>query len=472
MNCRKLDLLGQKFLLLLFIVSLPIGGASAFCGFYVGKADADLYNSASQVVIARNKNRTVLSMMNDYEGDLSEFAMVIPVPSILQKGQVNVADKAIFERIDAFTAPRLVEYFDSDPCVLRMKSRITSAADTVDMMGGVGSSKKSESLGVTVEAEYTVGEYDIVILSAKESTGLETWLKQEKYNIPDGASKALKPYINQGLKFFVAKVNLGKQKKTGLSYLRPLQVAFESEKFILPIRLGMINAKGPQELLVYVLTKQGRVETTNYRTVKLPTGGDIPVYVKKEFGEFYKAMFTEQVRKENSKAVFLEYFWNMGWCDPCASDPLSPEELKKLGVFWLGDDAGPRPPGVINWPPIGGGRVSRPGGGPVPVMVTRLHLRYDNKTFPDDLRFQETKDTQNYQARYVLRHPWKGDYNKCEASKSYKSTLPTRFNKEAETLANLTGWDINDIRKKLDFTGVDLSEPVKKPDDQWWNKLW
>jgi hypothetical protein len=32
------------------------------------------------------------------------------------------------------------------------------------------------SLGVTIEEKFTVGEYDILILSAKESNGLATWL--------------------------------------------------------------------------------------------------------------------------------------------------------------------------------------------------------------------------------------------------------------------------------------------------------
>ena len=43
---------------------------------------------------------------------------------------------------------------------------------------------------------------------------------------------------------------------------------------MLPIRLGMVNAKGSQELFVYALTRKGRVETTNYRTVKLPSDID------------------------------------------------------------------------------------------------------------------------------------------------------------------------------------------------------
>src|SRR5215813_2975358 len=44
--------------------------ASAFCGFYVGGAGASLYNHASQVAMVRNGDRTVISLMNDYEGPL------------------------------------------------------------------------------------------------------------------------------------------------------------------------------------------------------------------------------------------------------------------------------------------------------------------------------------------------------------------------------------------------------------------
>ena len=105
---------------------------------------------------------------------------------------------------------------------------------------------------------------------------------------------------------------------------------------MLPIRLGMVNAKGPQELFVYALTRNGRVETTNYRTAKLPIDMELPVYLKEpnEFGDFYKAMFTRQVEKQDGRVVFLEYAWDMSWCDPCAADPLSNDELRRLGVFW------------------------------------------------------------------------------------------------------------------------------------------
>jgi hypothetical protein len=257
------------------------------------------------------------------------------------------------------------------------------------------------------------------------------------------------------MRFFVAKVNLEEKAKAGFTYLRPLQVAYETPRFMLPIRLGTVNAKGPQELFVYTLTRKGRIETTNYRTVKLPTGTEIPVYVKEEFGDFYKAMFDAQTEREGGPVVFVEYAWDMNWCDPCAADPLSHDELKGLGVFWLGDSPGGDPR-----------RLRRPPNQARDVFVTRLHVRYDAERFPDDLVFQETGDRTNFQGRYVLRHPWQGE-STCEQAVAYRKALPARREKEAQALASLTGWDIDAIRSKME-----LEPPGPDDDDKWWKQLW
>src|SRR6266550_8678642 len=101
--------------------------ASAFCGFYVGKADAKLFNEASQVILARDGDRTVISMRNDFQGELTDFALVVPVPVVLQESQIHIGDPKIFERIDAYSAPRLAEYFDPNPCEVRpLKSRMSA----------------------------------------------------------------------------------------------------------------------------------------------------------------------------------------------------------------------------------------------------------------------------------------------------------------------------------------------------------
>lgn len=480
---RSMKLIGKAVFGFSFIalgVASAATPAQAFCGFYVSKADSSLFNQASKVILARAENRTVITMANDYQGDLKEFAIVVPVPEVLREQQIHVADSRLVDHVDAYTAPRLVEYYDSDPCQPVMREMMAmSATDSAGAPESVQKKVSAGSLGVTVEAEYTVGEYDIVLLSAKESSGLLTYLNQEGYKLPRGADRILGSYIRQNLKFFLAKVNLEEQKGTGYSYLRPLQIAFESPKFMLPIRLGTLNADGPQDLLLFTLTRHGRVEAANYRTVKIPSDMNLPTYIKNgsEFGEFYKAMFDNAVKKENMKAVFLEYAWDMGWCDPCAADPIPNDDLRTLGAWWIDM------PVTSNWQNKG---IMPPQQAPS-VYVTRMHVRYDAERFPEDIVLKETGDRENFQGRYVLQHPWRGNVN-CQAGHEYLRSLPPRFEQEAKTLAMLTGWDINDIRRKMKSEGqppwpgpgpepipvpVPLPGPGSDPGTKpWWDDMW
>lgn len=405
----------------------------AFCGFYVAKADASLYNQASQVVIARNGDRTVLTISSDYQGDVKDFAIVVPVPVVLEQEQVQVSDPKIVERLDAFSAPRLVEYFDPDPCapMLYEQERALSAAPTTTA-DGAGRSQ-NQALGVTIESQFTVGEYDILILSARESNGLETWLRQNGYRLPSGARDLLRPYIRQGMKFFVAKVNLDEYEAAGYQALRPLKMMFESPRFMLPIRLGMVNATQAQDLIVYILSPEGQAEVTNYRTIKIPSNAEIPLFVRDEFTDFYKSMFATTYNREGRNVAFLEYAWDMAGCDPCSADPLTPEELQAAGVFWLSSE-----------PPIDRWNGSRPNS----VFLTRLHVRYSRDRFPEDLMFQQTNNREFFQGRYILRHHFTGEPT-CNAGHQYQRSLPQRFEQEAQTLARLTGWNIQDIRNNL-----------------------
>src|SRR5712692_5848452 len=103
--------------------------ALPFCGFYVAKADTKLFNQASQVVLVRHEDKTVLTMANDFRGDPKEFAIVVPVPTVLERDQIHVGDRAVLQHLDAYSAPRLVEYFDANPCqIMAYKSRSEVAA--------------------------------------------------------------------------------------------------------------------------------------------------------------------------------------------------------------------------------------------------------------------------------------------------------------------------------------------------------
>lgn len=395
------------------------GSAFAFCGLYVARADGDLFNEASKVVMTRSGRMTTITMSADYQGDVADFAMVVPTPHVLERDQIRTVPADVLAAIDAYSAPRLVEYEDGDPCEVVLPHPMMVMADP----GQQKRNRGPAAFGVKVEAEYAVGEYDIVILKARQSDGLTEYLLQEGYNIPDGAEAVLQSYIRAGMKFFVARVNL--ERHDGVSVLSPLQLQFNSRDFMLPIRLGMVNAKGPQDLLLMVMSRNGRVQVDNYPTFRLATDEAIPTFVRQRFGEFYRALFTRHIEAVGGTGIFLEYAWDMAWCDPCAADPLTNDQLAVLGVSWLDNSE------------LNAGQD---------VFVTRLHARYD-ASFAEDLVFSETEDRENFQGRFIMREPFTGPLT-CEAE-DYVAEVKARTGREADNLARLTGWPMPRIREEI-----------------------
>ncbi len=417
-----------KFFFSLFFLAIAVN-ASSFCGFFVAKAGAKLYNKSSQVILVRDGEQTVVTMSNDFQGDVRDFAMVVPVPVVLKEQDIRVVEPGIFKRLDDHTAPRLAEYYDENPCMpvvaaeYLLNKEVMQRAVPMSVMEDA-----AVDLGVTIEAQYQIGEYDILILSAKESSGLKTWLNKNNYSIPAQAEEVLDPYIKNDLKFFVVKVNLEEQKNSGFEELRPIQIRYNSSKFMLPIRLGMANAKEMQDLTVYAFTKTGRVECTNYRTVKMPTDREVAEFVEPNFSKFYVDVFNKQYNYQQKRGVFLEYAWDLSAsqpvkCDPCPTPPLAMMDLSQTGVDWL--------QGQNGW-----------GGYSGNLFITRLHVRYDRANFPQDLRFQVTPNREKFQCRYVIRHPATGDFS-CEAGEEYLEKVVDRRKKELEEVAILANWDIS-----------------------------
>lgn len=423
----------NKIAIIFLALLVTVSPAFSFCGFYVAKAEAQLFNEQSSVIIARHDGQTVITMSNDFKGPLDEFAMVVPVPEVLTKDRIRIADQKIFDKLDAYSGPRIVEYNDPNPCqpmyaleemsTMRFKSA-RNEAPAADMV------EDEKDYGVQIVESYTVGEYDILILSANESNGLERWLIDNDYKIPVGAQEVLEPYIKNDMKFFVVKVNLKKAKQNGYNTLRPIQMTFQTDKFMLPIRLGMANAKGNQDLIVYSLTKKGMTEATNYKTTKIPTNKEIPEFVEARFGEFYVDLF-DKTWKQDKDAVYVEYGWDLSSnnfvkCDPCVTNPPVYADLREAGIFWVDDNTQRQ------------FRTTADYNGD--VYLTRLHVRYNRSTFPQDLKFQETPNKESFQGRYVMNHPAQGDLT-CDAGKNYLKDVVKRRTNELENLADLTGWN-------------------------------
>jgi hypothetical protein len=252
------------------------------------------------------------------------------------------------------------------------------------------------------------------------------------------------------MKFFVARVNLTEQARLGFSYLRPLQMAFESPKFMLPIRLGTLNADGHQDLFVYALTRNGRVETTNYRTVRLPTGMELPVYVKDS------AVLPRDVRAPGAARGHASRVSRV-----CVGHELVRSVRRRAAVDRRAPEAGR----VLARPASAEPAIrSAPRGNPRRRVRHAAPRAVRRRAFPRRPRVPGNRGPANFQGRYVLRHPWKGEA-RCDAAERYRESLRARVDTEAATLASLTGWPLDEIRRKIG--------PVSAVDQRrWWEKLY
>ena len=206
------------------------------------------------------------------------------------------------------------------------------------------------------------------MLSATESTGLDHWLHDHHYTIPDGAEPLLRPYIEQGMKWFVAKVDPKKvafDPKTKMATLSPLRFSYDSSEFALPIRLGLANSNGTQDLIINILAPgDTRYEAANYPNVLIPTNLPVNDSVRTQFGEFYAALFDHTIDAQ-PHAVVTEYAWSTSNCDPCPGPVLDGNDLATFGA----DVLGARYQNVNNF------------------TLTRLHARY-GKDLASDLVFR------------------------------------------------------------------------------------
>jgi hypothetical protein len=359
-------------LLALLTLATP---AHAFCGTFVGAPGAALTNQSSRVVIGRDAGTTTLTLAADYAGDLADFALVLPVPEVLGPEDVAVGDAALIDWMDAWSTPRAVSYTCDDLFADPVQSGIgcgtlMGCSDSSVNYGANGlASGPPAADSVTVEAAFTAAGYEIVVLSAEESSDLFEWLRVNGYEVPRGGDAILQEYIDAGSFFMAAKVSLDARPE-GNTWLTPLRLTYQSEGFGLPIRIGTISADGPQEVLIYTLTATsvGEVGIANYPEIQLETECMWRPEEGEDMASWYAREVDTAVADAGGAGWIKEYSADLvpvqgtGYhCDPCTAEPAIPG-----GTF----------------APLGLNSDS--------AHLTRIRMRYDATTADEDLTLYES----------------------------------------------------------------------------------
>ena len=353
------------------------GSVHAFCGTFIGGAGSEFFNEYAQVAIVRDGTQTTLSVVNDIQTDdpsLGSFALVIPVPEVITEENANVLEPALFDRLDQYSMPRLVTYECED-----------FEEDTGWMLDSAPeASEGMDSGGVSIEAQYAVGEYEIVILSATGAEGLYEWLNNNGFAVPGQSQPLLQEYIDQGQYFLAAKVSDTSLSEFGIesgSTLSPLQFTYQSSAFQIPIRIGTLNAKSEQDLVIYAINPydNGMAGISNYREFSFEdecmweTQGE-------EFGRFVADQFSSAYEEEDSAGWMLEYAWGGGGCDPCTGTPPDGTDLVSLGM---------------NEEYVHYGQY----------YFTRLHMRYTPQQVQEEVMLYSSNIFSQEQIRYIEYKP-------------------------------------------------------------------
>jgi len=354
------------------LLALAVNPAHAFCGTYMGGAGAELYNEVSQVALVREGNTTVLSVSNDVDGNFDDFALIIPVPEVLAEDDIHVLDKELFARLDAYSSPRRVQYTCDD---------FLQEEEDWDAGGGAtGGSDGGGGGGVDVEAEYAVGEYQIVILSATGAEVLYDWLEANGYSVPAASVPVLDEYISAGSYFLAARVASEEGIQPG-DMLSPLQFRYESGVYGLPIRIGTTASKGVQDLIVYAVNDyaEGRVGVSNYTEATIEEACMWGEGDQQDFEAFYIDQYEAAYAEADEGVWVAEYAWGGAQCDPCNGEPPSASDLATLGKTV--------DPETYHYDPN--------------VFFTRLHLRYTPDQAHSDLVLYKSNLTEQHQQRYI-----------------------------------------------------------------------
>jgi hypothetical protein len=376
--------------LALALVAVP-APALAFCGLYVAEPGQTVENHASQVILAHHDGKTTLTLASDALGDVTSFGLLVPIPEAIGVDDVKVADVALFDFLEQYTNPRVVSYTCDDLVQGGTSTRnygctsydYAMSADDMDSSGNGPAADDS----VTVEDRFTVGNYDIAVLSAEEAGGLSGWLGANGFASPTDRDGILQGYIDGGTHFLAVRVDTDGL-ETGQNWLQPLQFTYTADRLTLPIRIGTLSSSSTQDLIVYALTDDadGEVRVANYPEVTVEdeclwdadAGEDLTTWYDRRLDAAF-----------GDEAGWIEEYRipiiGQAYCDPCTTNsPLFVSDLPAYG--W---------DGAASY--YGGGYTSGA------AYLTRIHLRYAADTAREDLVFETEGDQTMSQVRFIKR---------------------------------------------------------------------
>jgi len=317
----------REALAVLSLVLVVPTGASAVCTCMLrrtepasvtqqqGLTSDPSYAPAAGVFVVRDGTRTVLTMETVYDGPPEEVSMLIPVRTPIERDDVHTVPGHLFRNLDRRTAPKVRHVWPA--CRRRRRPVSMAARASSDVASPFAESAPTreqieEEYDIDIVDEWEVQEYDITLLGAEQSAGLFRYLRDQDLALPSGGQEVLQAYIQNDFRFVLAKADPERAHRLGDEMmLSPIQIEYQSDELQVPVRLGTLNSPGEQELLLYVLSTEGRFELANRPNVEAPTDLRLRADAAGSVAELYESL-TDEVFRRTPGAAVTEFAHTLG----------------------------------------------------------------------------------------------------------------------------------------------------------------
>jgi hypothetical protein len=305
-------------------------GAPRTAQAFVLVAKSPQVTSEGMTVVALREGRdTVLSIQARVRGPAAEVALLVVVPSGPAPAP-STLKLASLDPLGRVTGPRVVEYWEQDPCEMH---DIPFATD------GTLDARARDAAAVPATADAGV-QYATELLAGKTGAEIVASLKHDGYGVPDPLATIVDGYLKAGMQVLIARLDTGKlPRQADGAVLPPLQVHYVSDELSLPTRLfaagipagadAGVRRGARRELLIDVLSPGARYEASNRPNVAVPTNLNVPDAALAAPSTFYRTLL-DRTFDSSPAALVTEYAWRASTCEVCAT-PLSAAEIGALG---------------------------------------------------------------------------------------------------------------------------------------------
>ncbi len=406
----------------------------------------------SAMIISRDENRTVVTLLPRYVYEGEHFGILIPLPKLVSDTQVKIGGLNAAQNLLAHTSPRVSVYKDVNICTVKDGEKTSILQDK---------QSKFKIFGIKGDVLPDMAKPEVTIISrdALNEKSLADILKDKNLFIDKNYQATIDGYKTRGVEYALITTPRGEK---GYRSLPAVQIAYESDNFTLPIGLSGNASDVAQDLTLVFITRDGLVSPKSLPLKKMVNDKSLPLFVADDFTQSYDAIFKKSLLDDNFQSVFLEYAGDVKWCPQCGTgQKLSVENLKELGAWWL-DSLPIR---------TGNKKASVSLDDVDNVYLTRLHLRHTGKTLINSVDFIHSKDKNRFVTSYKVHKPFL-DAPKCEIGRIYKAGLPAQYQAQLDAYIALTGQSVKEARDLMEQGGQSFTIPMNESEENWWERMW